>query len=308
MVGQEIQNQLQQNAEVDIITRNRSELNLVDQRQVISFFKNEHIDQVYLAAAKVGGIFANNNYPADFLYENLMIEANIIHSAHCADVNKLLFLGSSCIYPKFSPQPITEDALMKGQLEPTNESYAVAKIAGIKLCESYNRQYNRDYRSVMPTNLYGPHDNFDEKNSHVIPGLLNRFHDAIVGNRQEVTIWGSGNPKRDFLHVKDMANACIFVMNQTELEYSTQVHPMNSHINIGSGAEFSIKTLVEIIASITGFSGSLRFDTSKPDGTMRKLLDTSILQRLGWWPKIDLKTGLISTYDWYVANNKKFRE
>jgi GDP-L-fucose synthase len=260
-----------------------------------------------LAAAKVGGIQANNNFPAEFIYENLMIEANIIHAAHLVDVQKLLFLGSSCIYPKLAPQPMREDALLTGVLEPTNEPYAIAKIAGIKMCESYNRQYGRDYRSVMPTNLYGAHDNFHPENSHVIPALLRRFHEAVAQNAAEITIWGSGTPMREFLHVDDMAAASVFVMDLSREAYGAQTVPMLSHINVGTGVDCTIRDLAETIAVVTGFTGRLVFDHTKPDGAPRKLMDTSKLNAFGWSPAIGLREGLQSSYDWFVANQDKFR-
>ncbi|MEE9454798.1 MAG: GDP-L-fucose synthase [Paracoccaceae bacterium] len=292
----------------NIITRTRAELDLLSQAEVQDFFAAQAIDQVYLAAAKVGGIQANNTYPAEFLYENLMIEANIIHVAHMADVTQLLFLGSSCIYPKNAPQPMPESALLTGTLEPTNEPYAIAKIAGIKLCESYNRQYGRDYRSVMPTNLYGSFDNFHPENSHVIPALLRRFHEAVAANAPEIVIWGSGKPMREFLHVDDMARACVHVMNLPLASYRAHTTPMLSHINVGTGQDCTIRELAETIAGVTGFSGKLVFDTSKPDGTPRKLLDTSRLTALGWQPEIGLRDGLQSAYNWFVDNQKTFRQ
>lgn len=299
MVGSAIVRQLLQE-DVEIVMCDRNELDLVNQEQVNQFFQQNTFDEVYIAAAKVGGIWANNTYPADFIYANLMIEANIIHAAHSNDVQKLLFLGSSCIYPKFSPQPISEDALLTGVLEPTNEPYAIAKIAGIKLCESYNRQYGRDYRSVMPTNLYGPYDNFHPENSHVVPALIRRFHEAKLAQKDCVEVWGTGSPMREFLYVDDMANACIFVMNLSQAEYARQTSPMLSHINVGTGEDCTIKTLAELIAEVVGYQGEIRWDISKPDGTPRKLLDVSKLHQLGWKPSIDLKKGLSLTYQWFV--------
>jgi len=306
MVGRAIVRQLKA-AGCEVVTRSRAELDLLSQADVRAFFENAEIDQVYLAAAKVGGIQANNNFPAEFLYENLMIEANIIHSAHLAGVQKLLFLGSSCIYPKLAEQPMREDALLTGTLEPTNEPYAIAKIAGIKLCESYNRQYGRDYRSVMPTNLYGSFDNYHPENSHVIPALLRRFHAAVAASSDEIVIWGSGTPMREFLHVDDMAAASIYVMDLTAEAYGTETEVMHSHINVGTGKDCTIRELAETIAEVTGFKGNLVFDHSKPDGTPRKLLDTSKLTALGWSPQIDLREGLQLAYDWFVANQDKFR-
>jgi GDP-L-fucose synthase len=255
-----------------------------------------------MAAAKVGGIYANNTYPADFIYENLMVEANVIHAAHQADVNKLLFLGSSCIYPMHALQPMAEDALLTGHLEPTNEPYAIAKIAGIKLCESYNRQYGRDYRSVMPTNLYGPGDNYHPENSHVVPALIRRFHEAVQRGDDEVVIWGSGTPKREFLHVDDMASACVHVMSLSHDMYAANTQPMLSHINVGTGVDCSIGELAASIARISGFKGRLIFDTTKPDGTPRKLLDVSKLNALGWKAAIPLEDGLDDAYHWFVEN------
>ncbi|MDH4558239.1 GDP-L-fucose synthase [Pseudomonas sp. BN417] len=285
-----------------VITAARDELNLLDQKAVQDFFASQRIDQVYLAAAKVGGIHANNTYPAEFIYENLMIEANIIHAAHQSGVQKLLFLGSSCIYPKHAEQPMREDALLTGILEPTNEPYAIAKIAGIKLCESYNRQYDRDYRSVMPTNLYGPHDNYHPENSHVIPALLRRFHEATQRGDEEVVIWGSGKPMREFLHVDDMAAASVHVMELDSTTYQANTQPMLSHINVGTGEDCTIRELAETIAKVTGFNGRLTFDASKPDGTPRKLMDVSRLKALGWQASISLEDGLRNAFGWYVEN------
>src|SRR5690606_11576492 len=265
MVGSAIVRQLEQEQSCEIVTRSSNELDLSDQARVRGFFREESIDQVYLAAARVGGIHANNTYPADFIYDNLMIEANVVQAAHAAGVQQLLFLGSSFIYPKFAEQPMKEEALLTGTLEPTNEPYAIAKIAGIKLCESYNRQHGRDYRSVMPTNLYGPNDNFHPDNSHVIPALMRRFHEAVQSGATEVTIWGSGKPMREFLHVDDMAAACVFVMNLDEDTYSAHTQPMLSHINVGTGVDCTIRELAETMARVTGFSGRLVFDASKPD-------------------------------------------
>ena len=260
-----------------------------------------------LAAAKVGGIHANNEYPAQFIYENLMIQSNIIHAAHLSDVQKLLFLGSSCIYPKFSEQPMQESSLLTGILESTNEPYAIAKIAGIKLCESYNRQYGRDYRSVMPTNLYGPNDNFHPENSHVIPAMMSRFHNAVIKGQEEVVVWGSGTPMREFLHVDDMAAASIHVMNLDSEIYSLSTNPMLSHINVGTGIDCTIKELAETIANVTGFKGKLIFDSSKPDGAPRKLMDVSRLNGMGWHHSISLEKGLTDTYSWYKINMEKAR-
>lgn len=307
MVGSAIVRQLQAQGHRHIITRPRDSLDLLDQAAVQAFFAEQRIDQVYLAAAKVGGIRANDSYPAEFIYENLAMQANIVHAAHCHDVQKLLFLGSSCIYPRHAEQPMREQALLSGTLEPTNEPYAIAKIAGIKLCESYNRQYGRDYRSVMPTNLYGPGDNFHPNNSHVIPALLRRFHQATQDGAQEVVIWGSGTPMREFLHVDDMAAACVHVMNLDAATYRAHTEPMLSHINLGSGVDCSIAQLAQIIARVTEYSGRLLFDTSKPDGTPRKLLDVSRLTALGWRASIDLERGLHDTYRWFVEHQGAFR-
>ncbi len=273
-----------------------------------AFFAAQRIDQVYLAAAKVGGIHANNTYPAEFIYQNLMMQANVIHAAHTAGVQKLLFLGSSCIYPKHAEQPMTEAELLTGVLEPTNEPYAIAKIAGIKLCESYNRQYGRDYCSVMPTNLYGPHDNFHPENSHVIPALLRRFHEAVQRGDKEVTIWGSGKPMREFLHVDDMAAASVHVMNLDAQTYRAHTQPMLSHINVGTGVDCTIRELAETVARVTGFEGRLVFDASKPDGTLRKLMDVSRLAALGWRSGIALEDGLRDAYQWFVNNPEVYRQ
>ncbi len=301
MVGSAIVRQLEQHG-AKIITATRAQLDLASQTEVQAFFAGNRIDQVYLAAAKVGGIHANNTYPAEFIYENLMIEANIIHAAHRSDVQQLLFLGSSCIYPRLAEQPMKEEALLTGVLEPTNEPYAISKIAGIKLCESYNRQYGRDYRSVMPTNLYGPHDNYHPENSHVIPGLLRRFHEAKNTGADEVVIWGSGKPKREFLHVDDMAAACVHVMELDQATYQANTRPMLSHINVGTGVDCTIRELAETVARVTGFGGRLMFDASKPDGAPRKLMDVSRLSAMGWQASIGLEDGLRDAYRWYVEN------
>ncbi|MCQ4286222.1 GDP-L-fucose synthase [Pseudomonas stutzeri] len=307
MVGSAIVRRLQALGYDNLITRGREELDLVDQAAVNAFFAENRIDQVYMASAKVGGIHANNTYPAEFIYQNLMVEANIIHAAHCNDVNKLLFLGSSCIYPKFAAQPMKEEALVTGVLEPTNEPYAVAKIAGIKLCESYNRQYGRDYRSVMPTNLYGPNDNFHPENSHVVPALLKRFHEATQRGDDEVVIWGSGKPQREFLHVDDMAAASVHVMELDDTTYQAHTQPMLSHINVGTGVDCSIRELAETIARVTEYQGKLIFDSSKPDGTPRKLMDVSRLKALGWQASISLEDGLRDAYRWFVENQHRVR-
>lgn len=302
MVGTAIARQLQARGYKNILTASRQECDLTRQAEVIAFFRRHKIDTVYLAAAKVGGIYANNTYPAEFIYQNLMIEMNVVHAAHCNDVNNLLFLGSSCIYPRLAEQPMREDTLLGGVLEPTNEPYAIAKIAGIKLCESYNRQYQRNYRSVIPSNLYGPYDNFHAENSHVVPALFRRFHEAVTEGHHEVVIWGSGKPMREFLHVDDMAMASIFVMELDAQAYSSNTQPMISHINVGSGVGCTIRKLAEIIAKVTGFGGVLVFDDSKPDGTPRKLMDISKLKSLGWRPSISLEDGLKQAYRWYLSN------
>lgn len=307
MVGSALVRQLDRNPEVQLVVRNRSELSLLDQQAVQQFFKHERIDQVYLAAAKVGGIHANNEYPAEFIYENLMIEANIIHAAHKAGVQKLLFLGSSCIYPKMAEQPMTEAALLTGTLEPTNEPYAIAKIAGIKLCESYNRQYGRDYRSVMPTNLYGENDNFHPQNSHVIPAMMRRFHEAKQAGDKQVVVWGSGKPMREFLHVNDMAAASVHVMNLANDIYQANTQPMLSHINVGTGVDCTIRELAETMQKVVGFEGELVFDITKPDGTPRKLMDVSRLKALGWQARISLEAGLTDTYDWFLQHQSHLR-
>jgi GDP-L-fucose synthase len=307
MVGSAIVRQLETSGHTNIITRTRTELDLISQQAVLAFFQTEKIEQVYLAAAKVGGIVANNNYPADFIYENLMIQCNIIHSAHLANIQQLLFLGSSCIYPKLAEQPMQETALLTGTLEETNEPYAVAKIAGIKLCESYNRQYGRDYRSVMPTNLYGAHDNFHPENSHVIPALLRRFHEAKLNGDKEVIAWGSGKPMREFLYVDDMADASIHVMNLDKSIYDENTEPMLSHINVGTGVDCTIKELVETVAKVVGFAGEIKFDATKPDGTPRKLMNIERLKSLGWEYSISLENGLNLAYQWFVDNQNRFR-
>lgn len=306
MVGSAICKQLA-HEECNIITASRNDLNLLDQNSVRSFFFEHNFDEVYLAAARVGGINANNSFPAEFVYENLTIQNNIIHAAHQSDVNKLLFLGSSCIYPKLSPQPIKEEFLLDGRLEATNEPYAIAKIAGIKICESYNRQYNRDYRSIMPTNLYGQNDNFHPQNSHVIPGLMIRIHEAKERNDPSVLVWGSGKPMREFLHVDDMAHASIFMMNLDKKMLEKHIDPMCSHINIGSGKEYSIKTVVNKIIEIIDFKGEVIWDQSKPDGTPRKLLDVSLATKLGWSANISFDEGLRLTYQWFQQNKKTLR-
>jgi GDP-L-fucose synthase len=305
MVGSAIVRRLRAQGAARIVTRTHAELDLVDQRGVHEFFLAERPDQVYLAAAKVGGIHANDTYPAEFIYENLMIEANIIDAAFRSGVKKLLFLGSSCIYPKLAGQPMREDALLTGTLEPTNEPYAIAKIAGIKLCESYNRQYGVDYRSVMPTNLYGPGDNYHPENSHVIPALIRRFHEAKLAHAPAVTIWGSGTPKREFLHVDDMAAASVHVMNLDTETYARHTRPMQSHINVGFGDDVTIAELARLVGKVVGYAGEIAFDPTKPDGTPRKLMDSSRLESLGWRAAIGLEAGLAATYKDFLANHDK---
>jgi GDP-L-fucose synthase len=300
MVGSAIIRVLKADGQTHIVTRTHEALDLTDQAAVRAFFAEERPDQVYLAAAKVGGIHANSTYPAEFIYQNLMIEANVIDAAFRNGVKKLLFLGSSCIYPKLAEQPMREDALLTGQLEPTNEPYAIAKIAGIKLCESYNRQYGEshgiDYRSVMPTNLYGPGDNYHPENSHVIPALIRRFHEAKVNGAQSVKVWGTGTPKREFLYVDDMARASVHVMNLNKTIYDQHTDPMCSHINVGTGSDLTIKELAETIKAVVSYQGDIHFDSSKPDGAPRKLMDSTMLERLGWMPTIGLNEGLARAY------------
>lgn len=308
MVGSAIVRQLNADGYQNIITRTHAELDLTRQTAVDAFFKAEKPDYLFIAAAKVGGIHANNTYPAEFIYQNLMIECNLINAAHQNNIQKLLFLGSSCIYPKLAMQPMQEDALLTGVLEATNEPYAIAKIAGIKLCESFNRQYGRDYRSVMPTNLYGPYDNYHPENSHVIPALLRRFHEAVNQQASEVVIWGSGTPMREFLYVDDMAAASIHVMNLPSDTYLENTEPMLSHINVGTGVDCTIRELAETVARVTGFKGELVFDASKPDGTPRKLMDVSRLKSLGWQAQTTLEDGLRLAYEWFVANQEQFRQ
>ncbi|HFQ4921613.1 TPA: GDP-L-fucose synthase family protein [Vibrio vulnificus] len=308
MVGSAIVRQLASRDDVEMVTRSRSELDLLDQQAVNAFFATERIDEVYLAAAKVGGIHANNAYPAEFIYENLMMECNIIHAAHNNNVQHLLFLGSSCIYPKLAEQPMTEGALLTGTLEATNEPYAIAKIAGIKLCESYNRQYGRDYRSVMPTNLYGENDNFHPENSHVIPALMRRFHEAKLRGDAEVVVWGTGTPMREFLYVDDMAAASVHVMELDSETYQANTAPMLSHINVGTGVDCTIREMAETMAKVVGFEGKVVFDSTKPDGTPRKLMDVSRLAALGWQYRVDLEAGLRLTYQWFLDNQDNFRK
>ncbi|MDT8853505.1 GDP-L-fucose synthase [Paracoccaceae bacterium Fryx2] len=315
MVGGAILRRLQARRDagedIGLVTRTHAELDLTDQVQVRDFMQAERPDVVILAAAKVGGIHANNTFPAEFIYENLMMECNVIHQAFAAGVRRLLFLGSSCIYPRNAPQPMAEDALLTGTLEPTNEPYAVAKIAGIKLCESYNRQHGRqhgvDYRSVMPTNLYGPGDNFHPENSHVLPALIRRFHEAAAEGRDEVVIWGTGTPMREFLHVDDMAEASLFVMDLPPAVYAANTSPMLSHINVGTGQDVTIAELARIVARVTGYTGATRFDTTRPDGTPRKLMDVSRLAGMGWRARIGLEDGIADAYRWFLAHAAEAR-
>jgi len=307
MVGGAILRQLQARKSDMLLTRTHAELDLASQEAVREFMEAEKPDVVVLAAAKVGGIHANNTYPAEFIYENLMIECNVIHQSYAAGVTRLLQLGSSCIYPKDAPQPMTEEALLTGLLEPTNEPYAIAKIAGIKLCESYNRQYGVDYRSVMPTNLYGPGDNFHPENSHVLPALIRRFHEAAQAGADEVVIWGSGRPRREFLHVDDMAEASLFVLELDRETYEANTRPMLSHINVGTGTDVSIMELAQMVARVTGFKGRIANDLSKPDGTMQKLMDVRRLAEMGWRARIGLEDGVRETYQWFIEQ-KTVRE
>ena len=303
LVGSAIVRQLKERGFLNLIMRSHKELDLIDQNQVQVFFKKEKPDYVILAAAKVGGIHANNSYPADFIYKNIMIESNVINSAYENKVRRLLFLGSTCIYPKSAEQPMQEDALLTNILEPTNEPYAIAKIAGIKLCESYNRQHNTDFRSVMPTNLYGINDNFHPKNSHVIPALIQRFHQAKINNDPEVVVWGTGDAMREFLYVDDMAQASLFVLELDEQIYKANTKPMLSHINVGTGKDLTIREMVEIMKKVVGYKGKLVFDNTKPDGAARKLIDISRLSSLGWEYSVDLKEGLEKTYEWYLEKS-----
>lgn len=307
MVGSAIFRKISKDPNVNLITASKKELNLIDQNDVNNFFKNSKIDQVYLAAARVGGIHANNEYPAEFIYENIMIQTNIIHASHKNDINKLLFLGSSCIYPKYAKQPIKESSILEGELEKTNQPYAVAKIAGIKMCESYNRQFDRDYRCAMPTNLYGENDNYHGNNSHVIPALIKRFHEAKINGSSYVSVWGSGNALREFLCVDDAADACHLLMNIDKSDYDSVVEPMLSQVNIGTGKDISIKELVRILAKVVGYKGDIVFDTDKPDGTPRKVMDISRISSLGWKPKYELEEGLYKAYSWFVKNQDSYR-
>lgn len=299
MVGSAIHRELVRQGQTNVVTRTRSELDLCNQQAVAEFFEQEKLEHVYLAAAKVGGIHANNTYPADFISQNLQIQSNIIHSAYLAEATKLLFLGSSCIYPQLAEQPMRESALLTGALEPTNEPYAIAKIAGIKMCESYNRQYGTDFRSAMPTNIYGVGDNFHPENSHVVAALIRRIHEAKLANSSSVTIWGSGAAMREFLNADDLGSASVFLMNLDKSIYDEHTEPMLSHVNVGTGVDCTIRELAESIVEVVGYSGSLQFDTTKPDGTPKKLLDVSLLSKLGWEASITLKDGLKQTYDWF---------
>ncbi len=308
MVGRAIMRALADNDNITILTRSSADLDLTNQAAVMDFFAQNQIDQVYLCAAKVGGIHANNTFPAAFIFDNLMIEANIINAAHIAGVKRLLFLGSSCIYPKNADQPMRESALLSGPLEPSNEPYAIAKIAGIKLCESYNRQYGCDFRSVMPTNLYGCFDNFNVQNSHVIPALIRKFFEAAQNNAASVTIWGSGNARREFLYVDDLAQACVHIMALPKQDYKAATRDMCSHINIGYGRDISIKELAKLVGQVCGFNGALKFDSSKPDGAPQKLLDISLIGALGWRPSVGLHDGLKLSYKWFSENQGQFRK
>ena len=307
MVGSAIRRRLSSDSSVTLVVRSRAELDLTNQEAVRRFFEQEQIDEVYLAAARVGGIQANNEFPADFIYDNLMIECNVIHAAFTSKVGRLLFLGSSCIYPKMAEQPMSEAALLSGELEATNEPYAIAKIAGIKLCESYNRQHGTDFRSVMPTNLYGPNDNFHPEHSHVIPAMMRRFHEAKQAGAESVVVWGTGKPMREFLHVDDMADACLHVMSLSKSDYQAATNLRESLINIGTGTDCTIRELAETMAQVVGFDGRIEFDTSKPDGTPRKLLNVARLHGLGWEASIGLRQGLQETYQWYLQNEASIR-
>lgn len=307
LVGSALVRRLRQDSDADIIVRTHAELDLCDQSAVQSFFSAERPTQVYLAAAKVGGIIANSRYPADFLYQNLQVQCNVIRGALDFGVERLLFLGSSCIYPRLAEQPMNEGALLSGQLEPTNEPYAVAKIAGIKLCESFNRQHGTDFRAVMPTNLYGPNDNFDLENSHVVPGLMRRFHEAKQAGVSSLTIWGTGTPRREFMYVDDMADACVYLMRMNQETYGANLQPRSSHVNIGIGSDVTIRELADTMSEVVGFNGAIHFDHSKPDGMPRKLLDVSRLAEMGWRARTDLREGLIDTYAWFLKNVDRLR-
>lgn len=307
MVGSAIYRLLESDPTLELVAASRSELNLLSQDATADFFEHHKFDEVYMAAAKVGGIRANSTKPAEFIFENLSVQNNVIYSAWSSNVTKLLFLGSSCIYPKFAPQPIPEEALLSGDLEPTNSAYAVAKISGLQLCKNFNQQYGTDYRAVMPTNLYGPNDNFHKDNSHVLPALLKRFHDAKLNSDENVTVWGSGNPRREFMHVEDMAKGCIHVMNLDKEKYYSSVLPEYQYFNIGTGSDVSIKQLALLIAEVVGYRGEISFDTSQPDGTPRKLLDVKRIESTNWAAKIELSAGIADTFDWYLKNEVDLR-
>ena len=306
LVGSALVRELKKNPKIKIVVREKKDLDLIDQSKVRNFFRKEKIDQVYIAAAKVGGIYANSTYPAEFIYQNLMIQTNIINSAFVSGVKKLLFLGSSCVYPKKTKQPMTEEQLLTGQFETTNEPYAIAKISGIKMCESYNRQFGKshkiNYKCVMPTNLYGPNDNYHLENSHVLPALIRKFHEAMINKNSYVTLWGTGNPKREFLYVDDLAKACIKIMNSKDKIFNKNRNPIFSHINVGSSKEIRVKELAKIIKKIVGFKGEIQWDLTKPDGMKRKLLDSSKIFKLGWMPRVSLKDGILKTYNDFKKN------
>lgn len=307
MVGSSIVKNLKSHGFNKIITADRANLNLLNQTHVLDFFSDNKIDQIYIAAARVGGIYANSTYPADFIYENLMIEANLIHAAHVYDIDRLMFLGSSCIYPRNTSQPMKENQLLTGELEKTNQAYAISKIAGIELCRNYNNQFSRDFRCVMPTNLYGRNDNFHSENSHVIPGLISRFYEAKKNNFNKIKIWGTGEAYREFLHVQDLAQACIFLMNLSKEKFYPSLKSLYPFVNIGSGLEIRIKDLVDMISNVSNFNGDLVFDITKPDGPKRKLLDNSVMNKFGWEPKISLQDGIRDTYEWYSNNQTSVR-
>ena len=307
MVGRAVMQKFQNEGKLDLLTASRQDLDLTSQKEVLEFLRENKPDEIIICAAKVGGIQFNNDYPADFIYDNLMIQTNLINGAHLSGINKLLFLGSSCIYPKICDQPIREDKLLSGYLEPSNEAYAIAKIAGIKMCESYNKQFKRDYRSLMPTNLYGPGDNFDLETSHVVPALMRKIHEAKVRQQKKVEIWGSGKPKREFLHVNDMASACFFVSNLDKKVYSDSTLDNFSHLNVGTGFDISIEHLAKLMSNIIGYEGKLNFDNKRLDGTPRKLLNVDKLRSLGWNYEIDLEEGLESTYLWFLESIDKIK-
>lgn len=308
LVGRALIRALKKQKDVQLIVRDRTELDLRNSVEVHAFLEEERPDQVIMAAAKVGGIQSNNNFPANFIHDNLIIQTNIIHGSHLANIQKLLFLGSSCIYPKYAKQPIEETALLSGKLEKTNEAYAIAKIAGLKMCQAYNKQYNRDYRSIMPTNLFGPFDNFHPENSHVIPGLIRRIHEANIHNESSVTIWGSGKVKREFLHVDDLAKASLFLLDLETSVYDSKLHNEAPFVNVGSGYDLTIHDLASLICKVVNYKGKIVFDTSKPDGTPRKLLNIDIMKSFGWEPEISLEEGLVTTYNWYKNNEEIIKE